>query len=53
MIIITLILYKPIIMCGLDSSGIGWSPPVGCLKHDNESPGCANIQQHVDHLRYS
>jgi len=53
MIIITLILYKPIIMCGLDSRGLSWSPLVGCLEHDIESPGCANIQKRVNHLRYS
>jgi len=41
---ITLILYKWSIMCGLDSTGLGLSPLVGCSECDNESPSCANIR---------
>lgn len=41
---ITLILYKWSIVCGLDSTGLGWSPLEGSSDHDNESPSCANIR---------
>jgi len=30
------------IMCGLDSTGLGWSLLLDCLEHDNDSQGCAN-----------